>query len=357
MPTLSTGPSARVQARAASLESASLTARFFAVFLALGMLAGFASDDAFAIPEAGSVLFFPLYDSAPGSGTVIAVTNTFTSRRNCSDSRLEGDVRLHYIYFDGESCREFDRFEYLTPGDTLTILADEHNPEGDRGYLIVLALSPSGGLVNFNHLIGQAIIVQSGLDVAWSYNAFAALAVGEVTDPCDRTNPDDTSEGGDRDFRADFDGVEYEMLTDEVALPTFFEEGDRFGNQLALMSTTGGYRIETSILLYNNVEDQFSRSFDFECWWTGSLSEITLAAEDLGGDPEETGHGVQTGWMTIRGRRVRDDSGGVVLDPETGEAIVPALIGVFMQRIAGTDFASGDFLYGRGDKIDGGDLP
>jgi len=344
--------------RRSSVRPAPAAARAAALALVLGLLAGFACDEAAAIPEAGSVLFFPLYDSAPGSGTVIAVTNTFTSRRSCGDSRLEGDVRLHYIYFDGETCREFDRYEYLTPGDTLTVLADDHNPEGDRGYLIVLALSPSGGFVNFNHLIGQAIIVQSGLDVAWSYNAFAALAVaGDPSDGCDRVDPDDEANGGDGDFRADFDGVEYEMLTDEVAVPTFFEEGDRFGNQLALMSTAGDYRVETTVLLYNNVEDVFSRSFDFECWWDGSLSDITGAALDLGGDPDETGHGVQTGWLTIRGRRVRDGLGRVADAPETGSPIVPALVGVFMQRITGTDFASGDFLYARGEKIDGGDLP
>jgi hypothetical protein len=335
------------------------SARTVVVALIAAIFVGFGlGSTARAVPEAGSVLFFPLYDSAPGSGTVIAVTNTFTSRRACSDNRLEGDVRLHYTYFNGETCREFDRYEYLTPGDTFTVLADEHNPEGDRGYLIVIAQSPVGGLLNFNHLIGQAILVQAGLDVAWSYNAFAVKALaGDASNGCDRANPDDGANGGDDDFRADFNGIEYEMLTAEVALPTFFEESDRFDNMLALMSTAGDYRVETTVLMYNNVEDVYSRSFDFECWWAGSLSEITLAARNLGGDPEETGHNTETGWVSIRGRRVRDGNGNIVNDRETGEPIVPALVGVFMQRILGTDFASGDFLYGRGDKIDGLDLP
>ncbi len=322
-----------------------------AAVIAALLLAVFDSP-AMALPRAGSVLFFPLYDSTPGSGTVIAVTNTAGSRRSCSDGRLEGDVRLHYIYFDGDTCREFDRFAYLTPGDTFTILADEHNPEGDRGYLVVIANSPSGGLVHHNHLIGQAIVVQSGLDVAWAYNAFAVEAVGggDASDGCDRVDPDDA---GDGDFRPDFDGVEYEMLTSEVALPTFFEESGRFDNRIALMSTAGDYEIETSILIYNNEETVFSRSFDFECWFQGPLSDISAVVTNLDGDPEETGRDIQTGWLSIRGNRVRDGNGNIVNDPETGRSIKPAIIGVFMQKIRNTDFAAGDILYGRGEAIDG----
>lgn len=322
------------------------------------LVVAFLAGGAQALPEAGSILFFPIYDSAPGNGTVIAVTNTFTSMRQCPDNRLEGDVRLHFIYFNGEDCNEFNRFEFLTPGDTLTILADEHNPEGDRGYLIVIAQSPTGGMVNFNHIIGQAIVVQSGLDVSWSYNAVTVEALaGDPSDGCDRVDPDSGAEGGDDDFRADFDGVEYEMLTAEVALPTFFEEDARFGNQLALMTTAGNYEIEVRCLFYNNVETVFSRSFRFDCWWVGSLSEISGVASNLGGDPNETGHNTETGWLSIAGSRVRNGAGQTVNDPETGQPITPALIGVFMQTVEGTDFASGDFLFGRGEKIDGLDLP
>ena len=329
----------------------------FLLALAAFLVALFPGN-AMALPEAGSVLFFPFYDSAPGSGTVISVTNTFTSMRQCGDNRLEGDVRLHFIYFDGDECREFNRFEFLTPGDTLTILADEHNPEGVRGYLVVIAQSPTGGLVNFNHLIGQAIVVQSGLDVSWSYNAVTVEALaGDPSNGCDRVDPDSGAEGGDDDFRADFDGVEYEMLTAEVAVPSFFEEDDRFGNMLALMSTAGDYEIEIRCLFYNNVETVFSRSFRFDCWWAGPLSDISGVVRNLGGDPDETGHNTETGWLSIEGSRVRGSSGQIINDPETGNAIKPAIIGVFMQRIEGTDFASGDFLFGRGEKIDGLDQP
>jgi len=327
----------------------------------IGILAclGFAlvvasSTTALALPDAGSVLVFPLYDSSPGSGTVISITNTFTSRRSCGDSRLEGDVLLHFTYFNGTTCNEFDRFEFLTPGDNFTVIADEHNPEQDMGFLVVLALSPVGATpVRFNHLIGQAIVVQSQLDFAWSYNAvsFEAIAAGGA-DPCTRPNPD-----LDGDWSADFDGVEYEAIPREMAIPFFFEESERFGNRLYLMTTAYDYEAELLFLVYNNIEDQYSKTVRIPCFWSGALSDITGTAGQLGGDPEETGHNTQAGWVTIRGIRARTASGNIANDPETGQPIVPALLGVFMQFISNSDFESGDVLFGRGEPIDGLQLP
>jgi hypothetical protein len=312
------------------------------------------APSALALPEAGSVLIFPLYDSSPGAGTVISITNTQTGRSACPDGKLEGDVLAHFTYIDGESCSEFDRFEFLTPGDNFTVLADEHNPQGDKGFLVVLALSPSGALpVHFNHLTGQAIVVQSHLDLAWSYNAvtFQALA-GDGSNPCDRTNPD-----LDHDWSADFDGVEYAAWPRQVSIPMFFEEGDRFGNRLYLMSTAIYYESEVSILFYNNSETQFSKTFRFGCWWEGALSDISAITTNLEGDPDETGHGTQAGWLKIRGTRARDGSGNIARDPETNDPITPAILGVFMQFIENSDFESGDVLFGSSETMNGLDLP
>lgn len=308
-------------------------------------------------PMAGSVLIFPLYDSSPGSGSIICVTNTQTSMLRCSGSDdLEGDVRLHYTYFNGETCREFDRYEYLTPGDTLCVIADDHNPEGDRGFLVVTANAPEGGrLWNFNHLIGQAIVVQSDLNFSWSYTPLSFLAQGAAGDLCDRDDPDDLL--GDGDGAPDFDGVEYEQFPRELAVPTFFEEGDRFGNQLTLMSTAGDrYENEIRYLIYNNVEDPYSRTQTFTCWWSGPLSEISASASNLRGDPEELGHNTQTGWVSVRGRTLRDQAGNPVLDG-SNDVVIPPILGVFMQLVKNTDYAMGDALYGRDGTIDGLELP
>ena len=69
--------------------------------------------------QPGSALVFPLYDSSPGTGTVICVTNTNDSNIYCNETDFRrGDVVLHYVYVDGETCFEFDRYEFLTPGGT-----------------------------------------------------------------------------------------------------------------------------------------------------------------------------------------------------------------------------------------------
>jgi len=307
-------------------------------------------------PQAGSVLVFPLYDSRPGSGTIVCVTNTETSTLRCSDDFKQGDVSLHFTYFDGETCNEFDRYELLTPGDTLCVLADEHNPEGDMGYLVVMALSPDNrDPLHFNHLVGQAIVVQSDLNFSWSYTPFSFLAMGAAGNLCDRTDPDLTL--GDGDGGADFNGTEYQAFPRELVVPTFFEEGGRFGNQLTLMSTAGSrYRNEIRYLLYNNIEDPYSRSDEFTCWFNAPLGEISQSAANLRGDEEEIGHGTQTGWVSIRGRILRDQAGNTVRD-ESDEPVVPPILGVFAQFVNGTDYGMGDALYGRDGTVDGLELP
>ena len=320
--------------------------------LAVVLTLVFVGTTAFALPEAGSVLIFPLFDSTRGAGSILCVTNTFTSQLRCPDNFLEGDVIAHYTYFAGDTCREFDRFEFLTPGDTLCVVADDHNPEGEIGFLVVVALHPQDRTpVTFNNLVGQAIVVESDFNFAWSYTpvSFKALAEGSA---CDRVTPDDDGDGA-----ADFDGVEYEKMPRELAVPTFFEESARFSNRLTLMSTTGpNLENEVRFLLYNNIEDPFSRTLRFTCWFSAPLSEISAVASDLRGDENEIGHNTENGWVSIRGTRVLDLAGNPVKrDDHT--PLVPALLGVFSQLVTGTNYAMGDTLYGRGEMIDGLELP
>ncbi len=300
--------------------------------------------------QPGSALAFPLFDSAPGSGTVICVTNLNTNTEYCEASDVrQGDILVHYIYVDGETWVEFDRFEYLTPGDTLCVIADQHNPEGEAGFLLVAALDPTTQeLAAFDELIGSAIVVQSNLNFLWSYTPYAFTA-GDSSDPCDLDNPDVDS--GDGDGALDFDGAEYDEFPEMLMVDSFFEETGNFDNQLTLMSTGGGvYRTDVALLFWNNVEEKFSRSFDFICWWSGRLSDISLIAKGLGGDKEELGAPpVETGWVSITPRRLIDGAGNPV-----GDA-VPGILGVFGQFITSADFAAGHALHYTGN-MDGLEL-
>jgi len=308
--------------------------------------------------QPGSALVFPLYDSSPGAGTVICVTNTNDSRVYCPDSDYrEGDVALHYVYVDGESCLEFDRYELLTPGDTFCVVADKHNPEQDRGFLFVAAVDPSDytKYIKFDYLIGSAITVQSDLNFMWSYTPYAFIGAPGQPGSGGECDPYYTDAGpdGDDDGALDFDGKEYSYFPAELFIDSFLEEVGQKTNALTLMSTTGqDYIAEILFLFWNNIEEKFSKTFKFTCWWTGPLSDISAVVTDLGGDEGEIGVGsIETGWASITPKRILDLAGNPV---EVGDGI-PPILGVFAQYLVNTDFAAGHALHYTGT-LDGLEL-
>lgn len=302
-----------------------------------------------------SALIFPLYDATAGAGTILCVTNTNTQSTYCPDRNQKiGDVLLHYLYIDGDTWLEFDRYEFLTPGDTLCVIASEHNLDGGRGFLAVTAHDPNGeSLLEFDHLVGSAIVVQSGLNFLWSYAAYGMTTDGFATD-CVSIDPDAIANGGDGDGVPDYDGVEYAAFPLTHIVDSFFEEGGDhdFMNQLVLMSTSGReYENEIDFLFFNNIEQKFSRNLQFTCWWSGSLSDISSIARNLGGDERELGHKTETGWVRIQGARVVDGAGNPVPRADLTPT-VPAMLGVFMQGVNGTNYAFGKTLHIEGE-LDG----
>lgn len=320
------------------------------IFLVSGLAGAPSATAQPATGVAGSVLIFPLIDSRPESSTVITVTNTNTSTRSCDSPTFdEGDVRVHFIYFGATqedidngtpSWREFDRGELLTPGDTITVLASEHNPEGEIGFLMVQAIDRSSGdAIDFDFLIGSAYVANSAIDIMWSYLPYAFEG-----DP-DGNAVQTTSCGHPRlggGFEARFDGDMYDPFPDLLFVDMFFEEEPGlFDNMLVLMSAAGPSRQnEVGYLFWNNKEDRFSRTQRFTCWMASPLSEISGIARNLGGDPDEFQR--ETGWVEIDGRRILNSSGGSINDPQG-----PPMLGVFMQRVR-TDYTAGHALHFRG---------
>ncbi|MBI1853083.1 MAG: hypothetical protein HYR85_22325 [Planctomycetes bacterium] len=286
--------------------------------------------------QPGSIMIYPLFDSSPGRGTLITVTNINESRLTCQQNGpngfRQGDVRIHYTYINGEDWNEFDTDEDLTPGDTLTVFADQHNPEQEMGFLWVEARDPeSGEAIDFDYLIGSAIIVDTGVDFLWSYTpyAFRGLPAGDPgpdVDGCGRELTD-----LDADQCADFDGAEYDYFPDVLYIDNFFGESATFSNELTLMSASFDPNSSVSVRLgiWNNNETRFSRSFTFQCWTRIALSDVTnvvLATNLRGADelPFNAGF-IQTGWVSI-------------------DAEAP-LLGVFMHKIVGQSFAAGHELH------------
>jgi hypothetical protein len=288
--------------------------------------------------QPASLLAFPLFDSQPATATIINVTNTNSDRTVCvdNDNLRVGDVRLHYVYYGAQMADldagiatpwlEFDRFEDLTPADTLTVLASQHNPEGEIGFLTVKAITPdTDEAIDFDYLIGSAYIANSNLDILWCYTPYAFQA--EPGSGGQSTCGHDLVDGPG----SIFDGSSYSQFPDKLFIDSFFEEQDGvFDNRLTLMSTSGQDFInEVDFLFWNNKEDRFSRTFKFVCWTSVELSEISAVVANLNGDPAEFVK--ETGWASINGRRVLDLAGNPVQDGDFFYG--PALLGVFSQAV------------------------
>lgn len=305
----------------------------------------------------GSVLIFPLFDSGAAAGTIITVTNTNEDRLVCFPTDLRGgDVEIVYFYIDGETWRCTDISEHLTPGDTISVLTQNHNPNMERGFLIVQARDPETFLpVDFDHLIGSATIVNTDFDFSWAYLPYSFEAV--FTNPMGRDrcgrllieddgcvkfgNPDEEGPGV----------TYYDRFPDTLLLDRFFGEGSddgapayTFTNRIVLLSTDPGFEdpeeTRISIVGFNNNERRFSRTFEFICWVESTLANITLGTSqeslDVNSDEDELG-GVNTGWLRIRAN-----------DEDVG------ILGVFvdMSNRAATMFSSGNTLQFKFDDDD-----
>ncbi len=277
--------------------------------------------------EPASILIFPCFDSRPHRGTLITVTNTNRSTIHCPDDRnlRVGAIDVLYTYIDGENCREFNILESLTPGDTLTVFADQHNPEMNTGWLWVEARDQSSGdPVDFDYLIGSAIIVDMDLDFLNSYTPFPFRGLpdggeGPDEDGCGRQLTD-----VNLDTFADFDGIEYDFFPDDLLLDQFFQERGIVSNELALMSTEPMQTV-VQLEIRNNRERAFSADLPFDCFTKGPLGAISNVFGRLLGDPNElrtsSGGSLQTGWV-----RFSSDDG---------------ILGVFTHKITGTTFSGG----------------
>jgi len=105
---------------------------------------------------------------------------------------------------------------------------------------------------------------------------------------------------------------------------------------------------ETEFLIWNNVEQKFSRTFQFNVFFEGDLSEISQVVRRLDGDRDELGfRDVESGWIEIEGTRILDGAGNPVLNRGGGVAI-PPILAVYGGSAAGTDAAWGHALHSDG---------
>jgi len=284
----------------------------------------------------GSLLVYPLVDSRAmmGRSTTLSITNTNASRMVSPVNHFrEGDVRAHYFYVEGAApWGAFDRVEYLTPNDTLTVVASEHAPDLNQGFLIVLAGDPeSERAVTFNYLIGESLLVDvlTGRTTLLPAVPFEALANGQ---PRSNTNHAFTDLNGNGS--ADLDGLEYETFPGVLYLDRFFQQSNTLETELILVTLLGrDFRVEMDFLIYDNEEDVFSRTFQFLCWTRVRLTDISQITRSLGGRATEA----QTGWMRLMGRYAVNILNGAYWRNEGQVPVTldPPILGAVLERIMG----------------------
>jgi len=292
---------------------------FFAAALAGSMLVSSAFADG---RKPGSVLVYPVHRSGTAF-TVLSVTNTnLTPQTRVS---FGGSTNVHYQYvnvvpnranpFRPLNCIIYDRVEFLTPADTLSVLTACHNATAglQEGFVILNAEDPSLFRTPWSHndLIGSELVI-SASGVIYSTEAIpfsSPVGAGNATDV-------------NNNHRLDFDGVEYEKVPDLLYIDSFLALA---GSQLSLLNLTGGHQDINTIYIsaWNDNEFPMSATLEFNCWFDQPLVLVSPLFDNeflrrSPNDPREldlncNGIGdIETGWAILDSIDVRNPGGASI---------------------------------------------
>jgi len=171
------------------------------------------------------------------------------------------------------------------------------NPNDPRGYIYVFAKSPtSGAAISWNYLEGASVIGSSSDIFEANLAPIVYRAIGA---PGANT---DTDGDGVRDLN----GVEYEVSSDQLHIPSFVAFP---ASKLILLGLTGlGFRTIVSYLAYNDNEEALSGQIQFDCWDIKSLQSISgiftdSFLESTNDDESDFGFGIfEGGWIRMDGQ-------------------------------------------------------
>ena len=295
---------------------------------------------------AGSVLIFPVHRSGSSYTTIVSVTNT--NVMPATPFSFGGSTLAHYEYanvisgsdgFSPFGCVQFDRVEFLTPADTLSVATSCHNATAgnQEGYLVVSAQDPSQFDVAWNHnsLIGSELVI-NGSNGMYSVNAISLKAMMRKSSATDHNG----------NGQLDFDGNEYEGVPEMLFIDSFIGVA---GSHLALINLTGDAQARNTVQLtvWNDNEFPLSATRPFNCWFDQPLEVVsplfsTTFLQGTMNDPSELdvdcngSDDYETGWARV-------DSLGVDGGPDG------ALIGAITAGPT-SDFDGGHLLWESDDQ-------
>jgi hypothetical protein len=309
--------------------------------LVLGVLCTDASAEG---RKRGSLLLFPFYSTdylgQQDELAVISITNVGPET-----------VQVHTIFVGESDCKPKNRSFELTPNDTFSFVDYAwiiNTPDKGFFYAYAREWNPNTQQwqeMDYDYLVGQELIFS-----AWNPGRSPALySINAVAFEC--LNPKVT--GDDLNY-LELDDREYELAPNKLYFPRFFGQDQPAGmppfyeSSLILINLSGGqhFRQKAIVAVYNDSEEPFSDSVEFDCWDRIKLldmstftSEANLASSsnadeiyDL--DPADP---KKTGWIMI-------DSDYAWI-PQTSENIQDAaLYGVLLEVVAGS-YSSADLPY------------
>lgn len=307
----------------------------------------------------GSVLVYPIHRSGPGFFTIISVTNSNLSP--ATPTSLGGGTNLHFDYvnvvanpantFLPLDCIVFDRVEYLTPADTLSVMTGCHNATsgGQEGYLVVSAEDPTAFQTRWSHnyLMGSEVVV----------NPFGAIYILDAipfTSPVGLHLPTDVN----LNDVIDFDGVEYEGIPETLYIDSFIAAA---GSSLTLINLSGGHEYTVSVKfdVWNDNEFALSATKSFRCWFEEPLTAVSplfdqaFLKNNTPSDPNELdincdGVGdLETGWARINGISASNSSTTVtnpaILGAISAGPVSPFILGGHLLWESSTKQLNGSF--------------
>ena len=277
-----------------------------ALSLAVTLSASLASA---GVHKPGSALLFPIQHDGEARMTIVSVTNTNTTPQ--TPNSFGGSTRVHYEYLTTtptpgqplkpSHCVVNNRYEFLTPADTLSVRVKCHNPVdlNQGGYMVASAVSPTGGTWSHNYLAGSMLVLYPS-GASYTMNAIPFKAMTGEGYPTDLNG----------NARLDFDGREYEGISDQLFIDSFVAAGQQ---NLTLLSLTGRssdlHRVGLSI--WNDNEFPLSTTLEFKCWFNQPLARLSSlftdtflkhATPDDPGELDYRCNGVgllETGWVRI----------------------------------------------------------
>jgi len=267
----------------------------------------------------GSVLIFTVHRSGPDFFTVISVTNSDTTP--ATPFSFGGSIGLHYEYANAVpntnpsdpdapflplNCVVFNRHEFLTPADHLSVVTACHNavsPGGQEGFLVVSAEDPAqfDAAADHDFLMGSELVINSSGGV-YSLNAIPFIA--------DPRNNSSALRNDNGNGILDFDGAELEAIPDVLYIDSFVALA---GSQLALLNLTGSPTDVNTVqfTVWNDNEFALSSTRIFRCWFDQPLHLVSPLFEEsylknsTPHDPSELSlvcgspTTVETGWARI----------------------------------------------------------